>query len=236
MTAFAQAVNTDINGVRTSAKYGDRGDGTSEWVESAVIADGGSPALGATTDAAATDHLFDSSLVAIQKALLRLHRVADEGICKEEDTEAFSGDVGIMALAVRRDAAASFASADNDYSTLNTDALGALRVTHNSPTNATTTAYSTSLVVKASAGICYGLQGYNSLATEQFIQVHDAASLPADTAVPKVMFAVPAESSFSIDFGAHGRAFATGIVVCNSTTGATKTIGAADCWIDAQYL
>lgn len=101
--------------------------------------------------------------------------------------------------------------------------------------NASTTAYAASLVIKASAGTLYGLSGYNSKTSTQFIQLHDAASLPADTAVPKVVISVPASSAFAIDFGQRGRAFATGIVICNSSTGPTKTIGAADIWADTQF-
>lgn len=115
-------------------------------------------------------------------------------------------------------------------------ALAPTNSSGNAPSNATVAAYAASLVVKASAGTLFGLSGYNSKVSAQFIQLHDAAALPADTAVPVVVITVPAGANFAIDFGVYGRRFATGIVVTNSSTGPTKTIGAADCWFDAQYV
>ena len=103
------------------------------------------------------------------------------------------------------------------------------------PNNATTTAYATNLVVKATGGRLYGLTGYNS-GSAQFIQIHDAAALPSESAVPAVVIYVAATSAFSLDYGMRGRQFVNGIVVCNSSTGPTKTIGSANLWIDAQYV
>lgn len=105
----------------------------------------------------------------------------------------------------------------------------------NAPTNASTTAYAASLVAKASAGVLYMITGFNSRSSGQFIQVFDSATLPADSSVPKVIFYVESNSNFSFDLGVYGRAFSSGIVISNSSTGPTKKIGAADCWFDVQY-
>jgi hypothetical protein len=103
-------------------------------------------------------------------------------------------------------------------------------------TNISTSAYVASLVISATSKKLFGLTGYNSNVVAQFIQLHDAATLPADTAVPVVIISVPATSNFSIDFGRNGRNFTTGIIVCNSSTGPTKTIGSADIFVDARVL
>lgn len=102
--------------------------------------------------------------------------------------------------------------------------------------NATTTAYAASLVIKGlGAGNLFTLTGYNSHTAGQFIQLHNTTSVPADGVAPVITFYVAPQSNFSLDFGVYGRYFSTGITVCNSSTGPTKTIGSANCWFDAQY-
>lgn len=95
-------------------------------------------------------------------------------------------------------------------------------------------AYESGRVIKAGGGNLRSLYIYNSGAS-QFIQLHNSASAPADTTAPLIPYAIGAGQSLEIDFGLDGLSLNTGIYVCNSTTGPTKTIGAADCWFFARY-
>jgi len=96
-------------------------------------------------------------------------------------------------------------------------------------------AYETSAIVKATPGTIYSVIGYNSKTSAQFIQLHDSATLPANDAVPKMIWTVAASSNFFLDFGEIGRWCEAGITLSNSSTGPTKTIGSADCWFSVQY-
>lgn len=98
------------------------------------------------------------------------------------------------------------------------------------------TALEASHVLKATPGTLFGVMGYNSKTSPQFIQLFDSTTVPADTAVPKLVIKVPASDNFSIDFGIYGLQFPTGIAISNSSTAPTKTIGAADCYFTAQVL
>jgi len=96
-------------------------------------------------------------------------------------------------------------------------------------------AYEASTIAKASSGTIFSVTGYNSKTSKQFIQLHDSATLPADGAVPKIIWSVPASSNFFLEFAEIGRKCDNGITLCNSSTGNTKTIGSADCWFNVQY-
>jgi hypothetical protein len=104
------------------------------------------------------------------------------------------------------------------------------------PRNNFSRALAASLIVKPGQGKLYGLSVTSTKAATQFVQVFDSSVLPADGAVPLISFSVPATSAGGLYFGSVGRAFEQGIVVCNSSTQATKTIGSADCLFDAQFI
>lgn len=74
----------------------------------------------------------------------------------------------------------------------------------------------------------------NTNAALRYIQVFDAAAVPANGAVPLITFPLTAAASTQppLSFGVYGRTFTNGIVVCNSTTEATLTLGSADSFFD----
>lgn len=92
-----------------------------------------------------------------------------------------------------------------------------------------------SRVVKSGPGKLYGLTVTNTNMAAQFVQVFDASTVPADGAVPLFAKSVPAGDAVGIQW-LPGRTFLVGIVVCNSSTQGDKTIGAADCLFDAQFI
>lgn len=99
-----------------------------------------------------------------------------------------------------------------------------------------TNAYATSLVASTSPKTVVSIQGHHKTGVgDQFLQIFDAASLPADAAVPIQTIRVPENDNFSIDF-VGGRVFETGVVIVGSTTAATKTLSAANWYIIVDMI
>ena len=92
------------------------------------------------------------------------------------------------------------------------------------------TALAASIVAKTSAGSLVSLQVYNDKSSAQYIQVFDAAALPANGAVPVYTFTLASKGTQTIDFGDYPVNCVNGIVIANSSTGSTLTVGSADCW------
>lgn len=113
-------------------------------------------------------------------------------------------------------------------------ALGSTAFVTAAPNNVTSLIYENAHLIKAGPSMLYGFSGFNSKGSAQFIQVYDAVQLPADGAIPVVVLTVSATANFSYNPGVYGRRFANGIVIANSSTGPTKTIGSADCFFDVQ--
>jgi hypothetical protein len=93
-----------------------------------------------------------------------------------------------------------------------------------------------SAIIKAAPGTLFLMTGVNGAAGTQYIQIHDSNELPAEGAIPVVVFSVATGKSFSYNLQETGRFFKNGITVCNSSTLATKTLGSADCFFSAQYV
>lgn len=126
-------------------------------------------------------------------------------------------------------------ASDNTAFTVNAQIIGQSGST-NANTSIASTAAEASHVLKNAAGRLFQLTGVNNSASAQYIQVFNSTTVPADTTVPILVAYVPGNGTFSWDFGSIGRYFSTGIAVSNSSTFATKTVGSANCWFNAEVL
>lgn len=82
----------------------------------------------------------------------------------------------------------------------------------------------------AGAKKLYSVTGYNSKASNQYILLFDAATLPANGTVPLLALQANSKNAFAWDFGPEGMSMSTGVVVANSSTDTTLTVGSADCF------
>ena len=107
-------------------------------------------------------------------------------------------------------------------------------ITALAPKNAAQAALAAGAQLAALPVTLYGLTVNNTNAAAQYVQLHDSATTPADGAVPVMCIKAPAADDQIIDLGIYSMAFVNGLYVCNSSTAATKTIGAADCQFFAR--
>lgn len=112
---------------------------------------------------------------------------------------------------------------------------------------ASTTALATNLIVKAAPAKIFKMSGFihysNTDGYQNYIQIHNATTLPANTSVP--LFSYPIDTRASVGPVAWQYTFAelcglylnTGAVICFSRTAATLTILTDYTgWISASYI
>ncbi len=104
------------------------------------------------------------------------------------------------------------------------------------PANASSVKLASSIVAATSNVRLYGFTVTNTNAAAQFAMAFDGLKVPSNGAIPLWAISVPAGDAKGIYFGSVGRTFDNGIVLTNSTTQTSLTIGAADCLFDVQYL
>lgn len=102
------------------------------------------------------------------------------------------------------------------------------------PNNRNSNGLANSVVIPGAHEL-YGFMVSNTNAVAQFLQVFDLAVLPADGTAPNILFQVGGSSDKGVQW-LPARKLLQGLVICNSSTAGTKTIGAADCFFDIQFL
>ena len=82
-------------------------------------------------------------------------------------------------------------------------------------------------------GTLHRVAGFSPIA--QFIQIHDAATMPADGVNCLLSLPVLANNWFDWYFGVDGLPFYFGLQICNSLTDIAKAVGAADTQFVCTY-
>lgn len=169
---------------------------------------------------------------------------------KAIDAVAGASDVGVMALAKRRDTPSTITPADGDVAPLHVDSMGRLQIApavNPTPTtsggcdSSSTISAGTSadeVVVKASAGQVYGIRISNINASPRYVKFYNAASAPTPgvgTPVRRVM--VPGNQRIDLVFPL-GIAFSTGIafaMVTGAADSASTRVAATEVIVEVDY-
>lgn len=95
------------------------------------------------------------------------------------------------------------------------------------------TALEASHIARVGRGLALQIEVYSTAG--QYILIFDSATVPPNGTAPtlKVPIKVPADGNVSYAFKLPVP-FVNGLVICNSSTAATKTEGSATCWFTTQ--
>lgn len=104
------------------------------------------------------------------------------------------------------------------------------------PLSASSLALQSAFLVTSGPARLFGFQVYSNKGSAQFIQLFDSQTAPAAGAIPVAVFTVATISNLPVAYPWPGRWFSRGIWLANSSTAATLTAGAADCYYDVQYF
>lgn len=150
---------------------------------------------------------------------------------KAEDVGHSSGDVGVMALAVRDTAPAANSNADGDYEVLHVSDEGGLWSAEVASSQGGTDAFftydcdETEEDVKTSAGTVYGWYIYNDNTSEVYVRLYNAtaANTTVGSTAAKIVLPIPASSAANMAF-TPGIKFDTAICIAATTgSGASDT-------------
>lgn len=89
--------------------------------------------------------------------------------------------------------------------------------------------------VKSGPGTFYSITMTNTNAAARLLQVFDAKDTPADGAIPLFSRSIPIGDSITLTWTV-GFTFLVGLCLCNSTTAASKTLGAADSLFAVTFI
>lgn len=168
---------------------------------------------------------------------------------KAIDAVAGANDVGVMALAKRRDTPATITPADGDVAPLHVDSMGRLQIAPAvNPTPATSggclayhrkaTADTNTAVIKASAGQVYGIELFNFKAATVYLKFYDKATTPnlaSDVPVLVIPWFQLWARTVDLPLGVQ---FSTGIAIAiTAGIGDTDTtaLAANDCVLNVLY-